>query len=102
MAKDNVVEFPYANIRNPIAKGEDGHIDLVAQYCMTEVLSVLKEEGITIDYGDKIFDDLGVVLNMLTATLNRHYGKPHFLHGSLDELCNVIKEVKKQHDNRGL
>lgn len=101
MAKDNVVQFPYGNIRNPIAKGEDEYIDLVARYCMTEVVRVLTEEGMMITLDNKLGHDLGVVLNMLTATISREYNKEHFLHEPLDEICNVIKEMKI-HDNSGL
>jgi hypothetical protein len=101
MSKDNVVQFPAGNIRNPIAAGEDDNIDLMTRYCMSEIISVLAEQDIYINsIDDKLAEDLGVVLNLLNASVGRYYGKKHFLHETMDELCNVIKELKRENDYR--
>ena len=100
MAKDNVVQFPYGKISNPVSQGGDEFIADISHEIMIEVINVLTDHEIMIDQNDKIFEDLGLVMNMMYAAIGRYYDKPHILHEIMDTTSDMMKEIKAEYDNR--
>jgi hypothetical protein len=70
-----------------------------AQALITQVSATLHEFGF--DPRDpELFDDLGVVVNVLNAALCRKLGVDHFMHDSLKIMSANLKEAaEKQHND---
>lgn len=97
MTKDNVVEFPFDRIKNPIA-AEDPHLDRMdmATEVMHDIIVSLVELGYNPIEDPKMISDLGVVLNIIYATMSRAHGEEHFFHEMLDEIAEILSEMKEK------
>ena len=99
MSKDNVVQFPYGEIRNPLIDPGpklDHEMD-VAKECVTAVINTLNDYQYYIDsMEDPLFDDLGIVLNIIHAALLRKEGQDHLMIEMMDEITRTIKSMKEE------
>lgn len=99
MNKDNVVQFPFGEIRNPIVDpGTPSEMDIASE-CLEAMLVVLLDSGYNIKGNPKLQQDLGLVLNILYAIISRVHEKPHFMHDTLDEISLVLNELKEELEN---
>ena len=96
--KDNIIQFPSGEIRNPLVDpGLPTTLD-VASECLEQILVELMEYGYEpSDTGMK--KDLGVILNLLYSAIARADGNDHFFHGILDEMHDVILDIKSEVEN---
>lgn len=96
--KDNIIQFPSGEIRNPLVDpGLPTTLD-VAGECLEQILIELMEYGYE-PTSPAMRKDLGVILNMLYASIARAEGKKHFLHEVLDEMHDVILDIKSEVEN---
>jgi hypothetical protein len=104
MAKDNVVEFPFDRISNPLA-GKDPVYQLdheldVTREVMTAIIQTLQEYQYYASKDAKIFEDLGIIFNLVYAMLLRYDNEHHDWHEMMDEITRVTLEMKeKWNDN---
>jgi len=95
MSKDNVIQFPFGEIRNPIVDpGEPTEMD-IASDALEALLVSLIDNGYSPKHDSKLQEDLGLILNLLYAIIARAHGKEHFLQGIIDELSSTLSEIKK-------
>ena len=95
MASDNVVNFPLDKIKNPIADAHQARMD-EATDILYGIIIGLVEKGYVPTENEGMIGDLGVVLNILYATICRAEGEEHFLHEMLDEVSHALSEMKKE------
>jgi len=89
-----VVEFPYGEISNPL---DDDNKDVVLEH-VEDIIHLAVDHMSTIGYDikdEKFGTDLGVIANLLFASLKRQYGEDHMLHDVLDEIHNELSEIRK-------
>ena len=99
MSKDNVIQFPFGEIRNPIVDpGEPTEMD-IASDILEQAIVILIDYGYSIKKNPKLQEDLGLMLNLLYAIVARANGKEHFLHTTLDEMSSVLREIKEELEN---
>lgn len=99
MSKDNVIQFPFGEIRNPIVDpGEPTEME-VASAILESALYTLIEHGYSPKNDPKMQEDFGLVLNILYAILYRANGKEHFLLPTLDEISEILREIKEELEN---
>ena len=95
MESDNVVNFPFEKIRNPIADAHKARMN-EATDILYGIIIGLVEKGYVPTEHEGMVGDLGVVLNILYATICRAEGEEHFLHEMLDEVSEILSEMKKE------
>jgi hypothetical protein len=99
MSDDNVIPFPVGEIRNPLVDpGAPSEMD-IASDALYSVLVSLIDNGFDPRNDPKMQEDLGLVLNILYAIISRAEGKKHFMHDALDEMSNILSELKKELEN---
>lgn len=93
MSKDNVIEFPYDKIRNPLVERGNTQMDTA---CLILEAAIIKsvELGYTPTSYDNGVSDYGVILNLLCATICRADGDEHFMHEMMDEISKTLSEIK--------
>lgn len=93
----NVVEF---KPREKKEAAQDTYYNK-AYSIMSMVVSMLKDEGYDI-FGDnrKVQGDIGLMMNLLMATMVRIDGGTHFLHDDMEELAHQLRVAKKLLDRR--
>lgn len=99
MNNDNVIPFPFGEIRNPLVDpGTPTEMD-IASDALYEVLVILIDAGYNVKDNPKLQEDLGLILNLLYAILIRTKGQEHFLHMIMDELSEILREIKEELEN---
>ena len=95
MSKDNVVEFPYHKISNPLA--DDGN-DPSRMEVACDILEAAVMVAIDHGYSPKTYEggtgDYGIMLNLVYATLCRAEGEDHFLHEMMDDVSETLASIK--------
>ena len=84
-----VIDFPYHRLDNPIDHAME-HI----QPIIYETVASLSDLGYDVQ-SEKFRKDMGVVTNLLYATIKRQLDEHHMLHDVLDELDNELKMIRK-------
>lgn len=95
MSKDNVIEFPYGRIRNPLVDHGHTQMDYACEILEAAIIRAV-ELGYTPTSYDGGVEDYGVMLNIIYATLSRAKGEEHFFHEMLDEVSSVLAEMKSE------
>ena len=99
MNDDNVIQFPFGEIRNPIVDpAEPTEMD-IASDILEQVILTFLDYGYSIKNNPKLQEDLGLMLNMCYSIVARANGKHHFLHDTLDELSTILREIKEELEN---
>lgn len=99
MSEDNVIPFPVGEIRNPLVDpGQPDEMD-VASDALYGILVSFIENGYDPRNDPKMQEDLGLVLNILYAIVYRAEGKNHFMHEALDEMSDILREIKSELEN---
>jgi len=99
MNDDNVIQFPFGEIRNPLVDpGPPSHMD-VASDALHEILVTFLNCGYNPKHDDRLHRDFGVMLNVLYAVSCRAAGEEHFLDDLLDEVSSVLIEIKSELEN---
>ena len=102
-----VVEFPYANISNPLVKGQgqedhdDPDWDYVLYHCeevIVDTVDQLDEMGYDAK-DEKLMQDIGVVANLLYAAMNRYVKRENLMIPLLDELHEDFEAIRKELDD---
>lgn len=97
MNKDNIIQFPYGEIRNPILDPNPNDKMDIAGECIQEILITLSEYGYSAK-DDKIFHkDMGCLLNMIYAMLAREDHPDYPFVEILDVIHEMIMETKNDH-----
>lgn len=99
MSKDNVIPFPFGEIRNPLVDpAEPSELD-IASDIMEQAIIVLIDAGFDVKNNRKMVEDLGLMLNLFYAITARANGKEHFLHETLDDISSVLHTIKEELEN---
>ena len=99
MNDDNVIPFPFGEIRNPIVDPADPtELDLSSDI-LEQAIIILLEAGYEVKNNRKLVEDLGLMLNLFYAVVARANGKEHFLHDALDNMSDILREIKEELDN---
>tara|TARA_B110000285_G_scaffold57860_2_gene66133 strand:+ start:812 stop:1126 length:315 start_codon:yes stop_codon:yes gene_type:complete len=100
MNKDNVIQFPFGEIRNPLVDPgpaindvADHEMDLAAS-CLQDVMLTLIEHGYDVHANEAFFTDMGCILNMIYATLIRRTNPDYPFVEVLDIVHKMIMELK--------
>jgi hypothetical protein len=103
MSEDNVVEFPYHRISNPLADGDNPSVptrmDLACDILEAAVIVAIEHGYSPKDYEGGT-EDYGILLNLVYATLTRAEGEYHFLHEMMDEVSDTLASIKDEYDDR--
>ena len=99
MNDDNIIQFPFGEIRNPIVDPAPPTEMDIASDALEAVLVCLIDRGYSLREDQQLQEDLGLVLNLLYAIIARAHGQPHFLHDVIDELSNTLREIKEELEN---
>ena len=99
MSDDNVIPFPVGEIRNPLVDpGSPSEMDMASDALYGALVSLI-DNGFDPKNDPKMQEDLGLVLNILYAIICRAEGKEHFMHDALDEMSEILRELKKELEN---
>jgi hypothetical protein len=99
MSEDNIIQFPFGEIRNPLVDpGLPTEVD-IASDMLEAMLNVLIDAEYHPRADTQLQQDLGLILNLLYAIMARVHGKEHFLHGVIDELSLTLSEIKEELEN---
>lgn len=95
MSKDNVIEFPYGRIRNPLVDYGNTPMDVACQILEAAIMRSIELGYKPTDYEGGT-SDYGVMLNLFCATIYRAEGNEHFMHEMLDEISVILAEMKSE------
>ena len=99
MNDDNVIPFPFGEIRNPLVDpAEPTEMD-IASDIVEQAIIIFMEAGYDVKNNRKLVEDLGLILNLFYAIVARANGKEHFLHDALDDMSSVLREIKEELEN---
>ena len=99
MSNDNVIQFPYGEIRNPLVDpGRPDEME-VASDALYNILVSLIDNGYDPQNDPKMREDLGLILNILYAVVCRAECTKHFLHDTMDEMSEILYEIKSELEN---
>lgn len=99
MNDDNVIPFPFGEIRNPLVDpAEPTEMD-IASDIVEQAIIIFMEAGYDVKNNRKLVEDLGLMLNLFYAITARANGKEHFLHDALDDMSSVLREIKEELEN---
>ena len=94
MNKDNIIPFPYGEIRNPIIDPRpDDEMDLAGD-CIQQILLTLSEYGFNAKNDEQLYKDLGCILNMIYATLIRESNPKYPFVEVMDIIHEMIMEAR--------
>ena len=95
MNKDNIIQFPFGEISNPLARDPkplDVEMDIAAE-CLQDIMLTLIEYGYNVQ-DDVFFTDMGCILNMIYATIIRRNNPDYPFVEVLDIVHKMIIELK--------
>lgn len=94
-----VIEFPYHKISNPLAdkpeRFEMDHEADVTREVVGSIIRTLADYQYTFTTEDKLFEDIGILYNIIYAALCRCDNIDHPWHEMMDEITRTTIEVKK-------
>ena len=94
MNKDNIIQFPYGEIRNPIIDPNPNDKMDIAGECIQQILMTLSEYGYSAKDDKTFYKDMGCLLNMIYATLIRRTNPDYPFVEVLDIVHKMIMELK--------
>jgi hypothetical protein len=88
-----VLQFP-----NKKKYSDEDYANELSRALITQVSATLFEFGFD-PRKPELFNDLGVVLNILNAAICRQLGVNHFMHGYLDLVAEELQKAAKEQHN---
>jgi hypothetical protein len=96
---DNIIPFPYGEIRNPIIEPRrDDEMDMAGE-CIQDILMTLSEYGYNPKFDPAFFRDMGCILNLIYGALVRNENPNYPFVEILDIIHEMIMETRNKNDD---